>query len=160
MRTKWLLLCVAIVGGGIASGVSAAARAQPATVACREVPEAETHLAVLLSRADVMRVEPLRRGDHAGDPLVPSGEGARIVLAAQPFVSMGWLQQAIDCHLARIVAEKWAARADRSPLDVEGARVVVGGTPGELFVNVVSDDRAAAREILTRALVLVPPPPR
>src|ERR1700753_1858352 len=123
MTSLGLIVCAAIVGVSVASEAAAAAPGgTPSAVACRDVPEAETHLAVLMSRADVLRVEALRHDQHSSDPTVPSGDGGRVVLGAQPFVTPAWLQQAIGCHLARL-AETGAPAGDRSPLDVPGARV-------------------------------------
>ena len=129
--------------------------------ACRNVPEAETHLAVLLSPDDVLKVEPLAAREHANDPTVPPGDGARIVVAAQPFVTAAWLREVVDCHVARR-ASSMHALASQSPLDVAGASVSVTSAPGILNVDVTSSGSDAAREILRRALALRPshPPTR
>jgi hypothetical protein len=145
-----------IIGLAWAAGAAGAApRAQPVAVACRNVPEAESHLAVLLSPDDVLRVDALTAHQQIDDPTVPPGEGARIFLAAQPFVTALWLEQAIECHVARNAASGHAA-ASRSPLDVDGARFGVTSAPGTLIVAVTTDDPRAAREILTRARALAP----
>jgi hypothetical protein len=134
---------------------SAAPRAQPAAIACREVPEAESHLAVLLSPDDVLSVEALTARGHFDDPSVPFGEGARIVVAAQPFVTSTWLRAVIDCHLARIASAREPG-AGRSPLDVAGATVTVTDAPGTFEIDITTDDHRAAREIFARAHALLP----
>jgi hypothetical protein len=135
----------------------AAPRVPTVEVACHEVPEAESHLAVLLSRDDVLRVDELKARDHLDDPTVPSGEGARIVIAAQAFVTSNWLQEAIDCHLARNAASGRPANAGRSPLDVEGTKITVSAQPGALTINIATHDHRAAREVLARGRALEPP---
>jgi len=125
-------------------------------MACRGIPEAENHLAVLLSPDGVLRVEPLTGREHIDDPTVPTGEGARIVVAAQPFVTAAWLQQAVDCHLAHNASAGGAARASRSPIDVSGTSIAVTAAPGTLTVNIATTDRSAAREVLARSMLLRP----
>ena len=145
-----------IIGlAGAVGAANAAPRAQAVAVACRDVPEAESHLAVLLSPDDVLRVDALAAHQHIDDPSVPPGEGALIVIAAQPFVTAVWLEQAIECHVARNAASGHAG-ASRSPLDVDGARFGVTSASGTLIVAVTTDDPRAAREILTRARALAP----
>jgi len=139
-----------------ALALGAAAAPQSVEVACRGIPEAENHLAVLLSTDDVLRVEPLTAHEHLNDPTVPTGEGARIIVAAQPFVTSAWLQQAVDCHRARNASAGGAPRASRSPLDVDGTTIAVTAAPGTLTVNIATTDRQAAREVLARSMALQP----
>jgi hypothetical protein len=147
------ILCAVLLGAGL-SRSAPAAPARTVADACRGVPEAESHLAVLLSPDDVLRVEPLGPRDHAADPTVPVGEGARIVLASRPFVTPDWLQRVVDCHLSRASGGK--PGTDRSPLDVAGTSVLVTGAPGTLTVTIATRDRHAAREVIARARALVP----
>jgi hypothetical protein len=147
------VLAVSVLALGAAA---AAPPPQSVEVACRGIPEAENHLAVLLSTDDVLRVEPLTAREHVDDPTVPTGEGARIVIAAQPFVTSAWLQQAVDCHRARNASAGGATRASRSPLDVGGTTIAVTAAPGTLTVNIATADRHAAREVLARSMALQP----
>jgi hypothetical protein len=152
-------VCLSCVFFVVSVAVAApASSASPPSVegACREVPEAENHLAILLSPTDVLRVEALSPRAHLADPSVPEGEGARITVAAQPFVTSAWLRDAIGCHVARVAAGKTAS-APRSPLDVKGAKIVVTASPGVLMVSIASPDHRAAQEILARSRVLAPP---
>ena len=147
--------------GGLTLGSSwaaaiAAPKVQTVEVACHEVPDAESSLAVLVSPDDILRVDELKARDHADDPTVPAGEGARITIAAQPFVNSAWLQRAIDCHLARNAVAHRPANASRSPLDVEGTTITVSAEPGSLTINIATNDHQAAREVLTRARALLP----
>jgi len=145
---------VSAASGGLAG---AAPRVQTVQVACREVPDAESSLAVLVSPEDVLRVDELKAREHAGDPTVPQGDGARITIAAQPFVNSAWLQRVIDCHLAHNAVSHRPASASRSPLDVEGTTITVSAEPGTLTINIGTNDHQAAREVLARARALLPP---
>jgi hypothetical protein len=145
---------VSAASGGLAV---AAPRAQTVALACHEVPDAESSLAVLVSPDDVLRVDELKAKDHLDDPTVPLGEGARITIAAQPFVTSAWLQAAIDCHLARNVLSGRPAIASRSPLDVAGTKITVSAQPGTLTINIATDDHQAAREVIARARAVQPP---
>jgi hypothetical protein len=148
------LLAVFFASAGASAQTAPPGPSSPA--ACHEVPEAESHLAVLLSADDVLRVDAIGPRTHVDDPNVPPGEGARIVVAAQPFVTSAWLQKVVDCHVARRAALGQAAGASRSPLDVAGAKIIVSAEPGTLAINIASTDRQAAREVLSRSLALVP----
>jgi hypothetical protein len=146
---------VSIMALGVmaAAGSSWAWAAEPAV--CVAVPEAETHLAVLLSPQNVVSVEALD-GKRQDDPTVPPGVGARIVVASRAFVTADWLQHVIDCHLAARVATGGKANATQLPLDVDGARAHVTRSGGSLTVDVTAADARGAREILSRALALAP----
>jgi hypothetical protein len=135
-----------------------AAPVVPVGTACKDVPEAETHLAVLMSSADVLAVYELKANERLDEATIALGDGARVVLAARPYATSAWLERAIGCHLAKNAARgKANAASSTSPLDVEGIVVVVtGSTPGELAVDITSSKSDRAREILARARALVP----
>jgi hypothetical protein len=143
-------------------GRAEAAEPPPATPpACRDVPEVETHLAVLISPADVLWVDELREGVKLPDGTIPAGDGARIVISARPFTTAAWLQQLIDCHRARDAARGGPPGASRSPLDVPNTSIHVGWAPGYLIVDVISTNDSGGREILARARACGPQtPPR
>jgi hypothetical protein len=147
----------AVVLSGAAGRAEAAGPAPAAPASCRDVPEVETHLAVLLSPADVLWVEELREGVRRTDGSIPSGDGARIIISSRPFSTAPWLQQMIDCHRARDAARGGPSSASTSPLDVPNTRVHVGWSPGYLIVDVVADNDDAAREVLARARACCPP---
>jgi hypothetical protein len=134
----------------------ASAPVAPSEAACREVPEAETHLAVLLSPADVLWVDELREGVKLPDGVTPSGDGARIVISARPFSTAGWLQELIACHRARDIAHGGPLASSKSPLDVRGTSIHVGWEPGYLIVDIIASDPAGAREVLSRARACCP----
>ncbi|HEY2731921.1 MAG TPA: hypothetical protein VGK52_18385 [Polyangia bacterium] len=134
----------------------AAPRVQTVELACHEVPDAESSLAVLVSPDDVVRVDELKAKDHLEDPTVPLGEGASITIAAQPFVTSVWLQAAIDCHRAHNAVSRQPAIASRSPLDVTGTKITVSAQPGTLTINIATADHQAAREVIARARALLP----
>jgi hypothetical protein len=142
------------VGVMVAAGSSMAWAAEPAV--CDAVPEAETHLAVLFSPQNVLSVEALD-GERQGDPTVPPGVGARIVVASRAFVTADWLQHVIDCHLAARAAAGPKAHATQLPMDVEGAQAHVTRSRGSLTVDVTGRDARGAREILSRARAIAPP---
>jgi hypothetical protein len=141
-----------------ASGSHAAPPRVATESACKDVPEAESHLAVLMSPADVLAVYDIKANERLSDVTFAQGDGARIVLAARPFTTSAWLRQAIACHLARNAAPGKARPASSSPLDVEGVVVVVTSVPGELAVDITSSNGDRAREIRARARALVPRP--
>jgi len=159
---RWIALAfvVLLAGPAIAAPTTVTVpQAQPVSTACRDVPEAENHLAVLLSPDDVLYVEEITARDHGADPKASARDGARIVLAARPFVSAAWLKQAIGCHMARNAAAMGPSPRDKtSPLDVPGAIIDVSSEPGKLFVDVTAVDPEAARQIVARARALVPRP--
>lgn len=148
----------AIVLGLMLGQGASSALAAPAPSACRDVPEGESHLAVLLSSDDVLRVEPLDGKQHLGDSKVLAGYGARIVLAARPFVTPDWLRQVLACHAELVAAGKSAAPFP-SPLDVKGALTQVTYSPGEILIDVTARKAGDGQEILRRALALRPRTP-
>jgi hypothetical protein len=149
-------LTAAVAALTFASGAQAAPPRVATEAACREVPEAESHLAVLMSPADVLAVYDIKANERLSDVTVAMGDGVRVVLAARPFTSSAWLRQAIACHLARNAAAGKARPASSSPLDVEGIVVVVTSVPGELAVDITSSNGDRAREIRARAHALAP----
>jgi hypothetical protein len=150
-------LALVAVLGWLGSAVAEAGPTASVAEACRGVPEAESILAVLLSAPAVLRVEAIAAGDRADDPTVAPGEGARVVVPEQAFVDAPWLQRAVDCHLARNAAYGPPATGPRSPIDVPGARVIVGADGATLAISITTRDRVAAREILARARALARP---
>jgi hypothetical protein len=153
---------VALVGTFAAvSLASVAADAAPQAMgveqACRAVPEAETHLAVLISPADVLWVDALEDGVRLTDGTRAAGPGARIVISARPYTTAQWLHDVIACHFAHNAARGGAQPGSRSPLDVRGAAVHVTSQPGYLIVDVTADDDGAGAEILARARACSPP---
>jgi hypothetical protein len=147
----------AMPGPATAAPVAPVAPVAATTSACKDVPEAETHLAVLMSSADVLSVREIRANERLDESTIALGNGARIVLAARPFANSAWLESVIACHLARNAAQGKVSHASSSPLDVEGIVVVVTGwTPGELAVDITSPRTDRAEEILTRARGLLP----
>ena len=149
MKTLGTFIMCLLIGG------SAWGAGSPA-VACRDVPEAESHLAVLLSAADVLQVEDLGSREHLADATIPSGDGARIILAARPFTTASWLKEAIDCHRARKASARASQPSPTFPVDVKGANFRVTSGLGTLIVDVTARDGAAAREIRGRAHALAP----
>lgn len=143
----------------LASRVAGAASPQGISVeeACRTVPEAETHLAVLISPADVMWVDELKDGVRLTDGRKAAGPGARIVISARPYTTAEWLQRVIDCHFARNAARGGAPFTSKSPLDVAGVAVHVTSQPGYLILDVTSREAGAGPEILARARACCPP---
>ena len=91
-RTRAVVAGMIIGLAWAAGAASASPRIQPVAVACRDVPEAENHLSVLLSPDDVLHVDALVAREHLDDLTVAAGDGARIVIAAQPFVTAAWLE--------------------------------------------------------------------
>jgi hypothetical protein len=157
MRNVFTTFVFAALYAAASGGRAAAApRVQAGELACHEVPDAESSLAVLVSPDDILRVDELKAKDHLDDPTVPLGEGARITIAAQPFVTSAWLQAAIDCHLAHNAVSHQPSIASRSPLDVAGTKITVTAQPGTLMINIATADHQAAREVVARARALLP----
>ncbi|HVZ72361.1 MAG TPA: hypothetical protein VHJ20_08295 [Polyangia bacterium] len=151
---KTSLMIALLVGGGVLAAGPRVSAEEPA--ACHAVPEAETHLAVLMSKDDVLRVDALDGRQHIDDPTAPIGSGARMWISAQPFVTATWFQTVINCHLAEVAAHGAPKSAQPLPIDVPGARTIVSYQPGVLRVDVTSKDAKAAAEILARARALAP----
>jgi hypothetical protein len=150
---------IALVGGFAAvSLASGAVFAAPSVAdACRTVPEAETHLAVLISPADVLWVDALKDGVRLTDGTKADGDGARIVISARPYTSAEWLHNVVACHFAHNAARGGGQPGSRSPLDVHGAAVHVTSQPGYLILDITANDDGAAAEILARARASSPP---
>jgi hypothetical protein len=145
----------AIVLGLMLGQGASSALAAPAPPACRDVPETESHLAVLLSGDNVLRVEPLDGKQHLADSRVLAGYGARIVLAARPSVTPDWLRQVLACHAELAAAGKSSAPLP-SPLDVKGALTQVTYWPGEILIDIAAPTAVDGKEIVKRALTLRP----
>jgi hypothetical protein len=105
----------------------------------------------------VLAVYDIKENERLSEATVALGDGARVVIAARPFASSAWLQQVINCHLARVATPGKARPTTASPLDVEGVVVVVTSVPGELAIDITSSSGDRAREIRSRARALVPP---
>lgn len=160
MKSKLIVVMVTLASGTALAAPRSQSQPQPLPVpvgvACRDVPETENHLAVLMGANNVLRIEALRAGVANPDLTVPAGDGARVVIGMRAFTTPGWLQQIVNCHLARVAAAG-PARASTSPLDIPGARARVFSGMEELFIDITSTDSAVGREILARARALPPP---
>jgi hypothetical protein len=123
--------------------------------ACKGVPEAQWSGAPLTDPQDIRAVQEVKTEPPASETeTVVARAGARILLRAQPGMTVEWLQQVAECHLARVGAA--SARVAASPLDVKGASVAVHSAGDGFAVEITSADRKAAKEILARAQALVP----
>ena len=136
--------------------VSCSHTSKPPTVAELQASEATscagidatTRLENPLTRENVARVEPLVQQTPTRKTVGPT-VGAIVVVHARPGVTAESLQQRIQCYAAHARASGTIASSD--PVLVPDSTVRVRATKNGFAVEIRSNDRDAAREILARA---------
>lgn len=124
------------------------------TDACAGLDPADRELSPFFHRDDIERVEPLYRGASFRSRAL---SGATIVFADVPGLSREWMQQSLDCHVARNAALGFdAPEMAYCPLASKGVRAVASETGGRIRVEVTAGDAVTAEEILRRAQLLAP----
>jgi hypothetical protein len=125
--------------------------------ACVGVAPEDRDVSPFRHREDIASASPLPRPDTSQG--APALRGAVLVFRPVPGLSTARLQRVIDCHLARNASLGPSAMPEMSycPLAVAGAGATVSSAGDQLAVAVVSDDPAAAQEILRRARLLSAP---
>jgi hypothetical protein len=115
--------------------------------ACDGVTEQDRNESPFSHIDDINSVEPLGAGRFV--------DGARVVFAKAPFLSRAILQKIIDCHVARADALGHVVPEEAfCPLNLPNVKAVVKEASNGFVVDITSDDRGAAQEVLRRALAL------
>jgi hypothetical protein len=121
--------------------------------ACVGVPIADRVESPFAHREDILDVEELSLPGVGGSVSL----GAKVQFRAVPGLTTEWLQRVVDCHLARdAVLGHDVAEMAYCPLVPLGARATVRAGSNGYFIDVVSDDDRAGREIARRARALWP----
>jgi hypothetical protein len=83
--------------------------------------------------------------------------GGRVVFRAVPGMTVEWLQQLVNCHLARAEAVGYSMpEMSYCPLMLKGVSAAVSATADGFAVEVTSDDPSTAAEIWRRVRALKP----
>lgn len=109
-----------------------------------------------LAASSVVSVEALQRNEPFGKHPVTVLRGARIVIRAERGATAEWLARLLECHAARDTNAE--PSRSTSPLVVDSVGVHVQSLGSAFGIELTSDDRTAAGEILRRAR-LVPVSP-
>ena len=113
--------------------------------ACAGVSPTDRDTSPFEHREDITSVAPLTGPDA-------QLAGAIVGFRAVPGMSTGWLQRAVDCHLARNTSlHNEVPEMPDCPLVPAGATAVVSQAGTGFAVAIRSSDPATAREILARA---------
>ena len=117
------------------------------TRACEGVSQQDLDESPFSHVDDILSVEPLGAGGFV--------DGARVVFAKSPGLSRSTLQKIIDCHIARADAMGHVVPEEAfCPLNPPQVKAVVMEASNGYVVDVTSDDRPAAEEVLRRARAL------
>jgi hypothetical protein len=128
--------------------------------ACIGLDEDTRDASPFMHRADVASVDELTEEVRVGHSVLHRTVGATIVFRAVRGMTAEWLQRAVDCHLARNAAlGHEVPEMPDCPLVPRDVTARVRSTGNGFAVDVRSDDRASAEEVLRRARALVAPAP-
>lgn len=124
------------------------------TKACTNLDAADRDLSPFFHRPDIERVEPLYRNPNSRERRLT---GALVAFAQVPGLSREWMQQSLDCHLARNAAMGFdAPEMGYCPLASKGVQAIARESDGRVHVEITADDSTTASEILRRAQLLAP----
>ena len=122
--------------------------------ACAGLTDEDRDLSPFFHRGDVERVEPMYRNVGGRGRFVT---GATVVFAQVPGLTAEWMQKSLDCHMARNAAVGFdAPEMSYCPLAAKGVHAVAREAKGRVSVEITSDDKAKAEEVLRRAQLLAP----
>lgn len=133
-----------------------------ALAACAGVAEADRSSALFVRSEDIERVAPLKEQRYkvSRSSALPVLMGSIIYVRAVPGMTAESLRRIADCHAAqadaRSATEPFMAAC---PLYVPGASAKVRFEAGRFVVEIRTDDRAAAEEVLARSLQAARPRP-
>lgn len=115
--------------------------------ACDGVSEQDRNESPFSHVDDILSVQPLGAGQFV--------DGARVVFVKAPGLSRAVLQKIIDCHIARADALGHVVPEEAfCPLNPPNVKAVVKEASNGFVVDVTSDDKSAAQEVLRRAQAL------
>jgi hypothetical protein len=124
------------------------------TRACAGLSDEDRDVSPFFHVADVRGVTELKAQIDNREGGVASQQtlGATVTVAAVPGLTAEWLQRIVDCHLARnaAVGHEMPEMA-YCPLVPKGAQAKVRSVGDGFAVDIQSEDRATAAEILRRA---------
>lgn len=122
--------------------------------ACADVSPIDRDESPFEHPEDIVKVEPLH-GSVSKFLNEPWTEGVVVTFRALPGMTVAWLQQVVDCQLARNAAMGHEVPELEACLLVpRNVRAAVGTTPEGLTITVRAGDRAAADELFRRAELL------
>ena len=131
--------------------------------ACQGVSEPDRDISPFLHRESIAEVRPLTRtaapfdGAYSGEHATEEAAGATIVLLPAAGLTAERLQRIVQCHIARNAALGNNLREmPLCPLVPKGVTATATSTGNGFAVNISSDDKGTAAEILRRARALHP----
>jgi len=104
----------------------------------------------------VVSVDPLQRSERFGHHPITVPQGARIIVRAERGATAEWLDRLLECRAVHDADAEPSRSA--SPLAVGSVGVRVRSLGSAFGIELTSDDRAAAAEILRRAQILTSAP--
>jgi len=142
----------------------------------RQAAAAHRKASLALRAAEARACSGLADKDRDRSPLSRADEVARVLLVRDPWTetqpprevaaliffqplrdaNATWLQQVVDCHLARNAALGPGAAPAGDPLGVEGVQVHAGGPPEALYLFLDARTPAGMSEVATRSRRLGP----
>ena len=132
--------------------------------ACQGVSEADRDVSPFVHRESIAEVRPLTRtaatfggGAYGGERATQEPAGATIVLLPAAGVTAERLERIVQCHIARNAAlGNNLQEMPLCPLVPKGVTATATSTGNGFAVNISSDDKGTAAEILRRARALHP----
>jgi hypothetical protein len=124
------------------------------TRACAGLSDEDRDMSPFFHVADVRGVTELKAQIDNREGAVASQQtlGATVTVAAVPGLTAEWLQRIVDCHLARNAAMGHEMpEMSACPLVPKGTQAKVRSVGDGFAVDIQSEDRATAAEILRRA---------
>ena len=133
-----------------------AALADAEAKACADIPESERDMSPFAHREDIAAVTPLEETKPVGKGKTTKIVGATVKFKAVPGLTQEWLQRVVNCHLARAAAVGHTMpEMPYCPLVPKGVTAKVESAGDGFNVEIRSDDRAAADDVLKRAQSLL-----
>lgn len=151
-RTILLSALVVLVAGCATSSPSTLA--DEAARACTGVSEDDLKNAPFARPEDITSVQPLLVEAYPRDDNPPTYQlgGAVVTVRASPGLTAEWLQRLANCDLARGPAlAQSVPEVANSPLAFRGASAYVRSTGDGFAIEISSDERRVAKEILASA---------
>jgi hypothetical protein len=119
--------------------------------ACSGIDEEDRDVSPFARTEDVDSVSELKTPEQHGKITHDMPAGARAVFRAVPGLTAEWLQRVVDCHRARAAAMGFnMSGMEYCPLMLKDVTAEVTSVGNGFAVDVTSNDRDVAREILRR----------
>jgi hypothetical protein len=125
--------------------------------ACQGVSERDRDVSPFFHREAIVEVKPLTRKVRTGRSYVQRRAGASVVLLPAPGVTAERLQRIVECHIARNASlGNDVPEMPYCPLVPKGVTATVTSVGNGFAVNIASENKETAEEVLRRARLLSP----